>query len=105
MPTLIDHELYPEQRDLEEATRPRTVSVLIVLMFAAVTISYLAAYAAPSALVSANVLAPWPSYDDPRPRWMVTTFALLMGSFVVVGILFRLLGRIQIRQIDAMTEE
>lgn len=105
MATLIDQELYPEERDLEAATRPKTVSVLIVLMFAAISISYLAAYAAPSALVSADVLAPWPSYADPRPRWMVTSFTLLMGSFVIIGILFRLLGKLQIRQIDAMAED
>ena len=105
MPTLIDQEMYPEDRDVEGANRPRTVSVLTVLIFAACAISYLAAYAAPSALVAADVLAPWPSYADPRPRWMVTTFALLMGGFVIIGILFRLLGTLQIRQIDAMADD
>ena len=105
MPTLIDQELYPEERDLERVNRPKTLSVLILLMFAAVTLSYLIAYAAPGALVSADVLAPWPSYADPRPRWMFVSFAGLMGAFIVITGLFRLLGRIQIRQIDAMTDD
>ena len=105
MPTLIDQELYPKDTGLEEANRPRTMSVLIVLMFAATTISYLAAYAMPSALVAANVLSPWPSYTDPRPRWMVMSFFALMGSFVLLHGMFRLLSRFQIRQIDAMSDD
>ena len=105
MPTLIDQELYPQGDDLEAGNRPRTVSVLILLMFAACTLSYLVAYAAPGALVSANVLAPWPSYDDPRPRWMVTSFVLLLGSFILVMMFFRMLSRLSMRRIDAMTEE
>ena len=105
MPTLIDQEMYPEDRDLEAGNRPRTLSVLILLMFAAVTISYLAAYAAPAALVTADVLAPWPSYADPRPRWMFVSFCGLTGSFIVITGLFRLLGRLQSRQIDAMADD
>ena len=105
MPTLIDQELYPEEQDFGRAARPNTFSVLILLMFAATTISYLVAYAAPSALVSADVLAPWPSSADPRPRWMFVSFCGLMGSFIVITGLFRLLGRLQIRQIDAMSDD
>lgn len=105
MPTLIDQDLYPQERESDGANRPRTFSVLILLMFAAVTISYLVAYAAPAALVTADVLAPWPSYADPRPRWMFVSFCGLMGSFIVITGLFRILGRLQIRQIDAMTDE
>ena len=105
MPTLIDQDLYPEGTDVEAASRPNTVSVLIVLMFAACTLSYLIAYAAPGALVSANVLQPWPSYDDPRPRWMVTSFVILLGSFILVMMFFRLLSRLSMRRIDAMADD
>ena len=105
MPTLIDQDMYPEERDIQRGSRPKMFSVLILLMFAATSISYLVAYAAPAALVSADVLAPWPSYADPRPRWMFVSFFGLMGSFIVVTGLFRLLGRLQIRQIDAMTDD
>jgi hypothetical protein len=105
MATLIDQELYPRETDVEATGRPRTLSALILLMFAATTISYLVAYAAPSALVSADVLAPWPSSADPRPRWMTVTFCGILGSFLAITGLFRLLGRLQIRQIDAMAKE
>ena len=36
---------------------------------------------------------------------MFVSFAGLMGAFIVITGLFRLLGRIQIRQIDAMTDD
>ena len=42
---------------------------------------------------------------DPRPRWMLVSFGGIIGSFVAINLLFRLLGRIQIKQIDAMAEE
>ena len=105
MPTLIDQEMYPQESNVEHSGGIRTLSVLILLMFASVTISYLVAYAAPGALVSADVLAPWPSYADPRPRWMFMCFCGLMGSFIILTVLFRLLSRLQIRQIDAMADE
>jgi len=105
MPTLIDNELYPRDSGTEYSNRPKTLSVLIVLMFAAVTISYLIAYAAPTALVSANALQPWPYYADPRPRWMMMSFVGLMSAFVILGGLFRLLSRLQMRDIDAMAKD
>ena len=105
MPTLIDEEMYPQGTDVEAASRPRASSAMIVLMFAACTLSYLIAYAAPGALVSADILKPWPSYDDPRPRWMVTSFVLLLGSFILITMFFRMLSRLSMRRIDAMTED
>ena len=49
MPTLIDQDMYPEEREFQRGNRPKMFSVLILLMFAATTISYLVAYAAPAA--------------------------------------------------------
>ena len=105
MPSLLDQELYPQTNDLESANRPHTLSVLIVLMFAAVTISYVFAYGASGALIAANILAPWPPYDDPRPRWMVTSFVLLLSSFTLVTLFFRMLSRLSMRRIDAIVDE
>jgi hypothetical protein len=105
MPTLIDQELYPQTNDFESANRPHTLSVLVVLMFAAITISYVFAYGASGALVSANILPPWPAYDDPRPRWMVTSFVLLLGSFTLITMFFRMLGRVSMRRIDSIVDE
>ena len=105
MPTLIDDEMYPTGTDVEAAHRPRASSAMIVLMFAACVLSYLIAYAAPGALVSANVIQAWPAYDDPRPRWMVTCFVLLLGSFILITMFFRMLSRLSMRRIDAMTDD
>ena len=105
MPTLIDRDLYPRTPDYEAADRPHTVSVMVVLMFAAVTISYVFAYGASNALISANILPPWPSYDDPRPRWMVTAFVLLLGTFTVITMFFRMLGRQSLRRIDSIAND
>jgi hypothetical protein len=105
MRTFIDDELYPQDSGIERANRPGTFSVLVVLMFAAVTISYLVAYAAPSALVSAKVLQPWQYGGDPRPRWMLLSFIALMGGFVVITGLFRVLSRLQMKDIDATAND
>ena len=106
MPTLIDRELYPqESSDAEYGHRPKTFSVLIVLMVTAVVLSYLAAYALPHALVMADVLEPWPPYNDPRRRWMATAMFVLLSSFVGLWGFFRLLGAVQIRRIDAMAQD
>lgn len=104
MPTLIDRELYPAD-DSDYAPRPRTVSVLTVLMVTAVVLSYLVSYALPHALVAANAMQPWPAYADPRPRWMVLCFTVLLSTFVVLMGIFYLLNALQVRRIDSMVED
>src|SRR5688572_1880537 len=90
MRTLIDHELYPDKVDYAANARPRTISVVVVLMVTAIVVSYLGAYAVPTALVNAEMMAPWPTYDDPRPRWVVMTFVGVLTSFLLIGGLFQL---------------
>lgn len=84
---------------------PRTATVLALLAAAALTFSYLGAYAASDALVAADVLSRWPAGTDPRPRWMLGGFAVLMGLFVVAAVFARFVSRRQLRRIDAMAEE
>jgi len=95
MRTLIDRELYPNEMDPAANTRPRTLSVVTVLMVTAVVLSYLGAYAVPTALVNSNIMEPWPNYDDPRPRWVVMTFVGLLSSFLLMLGLFQVLGALQ----------
>lgn len=85
--------------------RPRTVTVLTLLMTTSLVFSYLFAYGLPAALVGAGMLAPWSSGNDPRMRWMLTVFASMMGVFMCVGGIVRFLSRQQMRRIDAMTED
>ncbi len=95
MRTLIDHELYPDKADYEASARPRTISVVVVLMVTAIVISYLGAYAVPTALVNADMMAPWPVYDDPRPRWVVMTFVGVLTSFLLIVGLFQVINAFQ----------
>lgn len=103
MPTLIDRELDIEENSGEG--RPHTISVLIVLLVTAVVVSYLVGYALPSALVMADVLQPWPPYDDPRRRWMALSLFTVLASYMGLWGFFRMLGARQFRRIDAMAND
>lgn len=83
----------------------KTLLVLLMLVLAAATFSYLSAYAVSDALVSADVLKPPSAGPDPRPRWMAVTFAGVMGAFLAVGLTARLASGRQLRRIDAMTDD
>lgn len=74
-------------------------------MLAALTFSYLGAYAVGGALVDSDVLAHWPSGHDPRPRWMACLFAALLAASLLVSSVARYLSRRQLSRIDAMAEE
>jgi hypothetical protein len=54
------------------------------------------------ALVNAEIVPRWPPGADPRPKWMVSGFFLLMFAFMGVAALFRWLSCRQLRAIDAM---
>ena len=85
--------------------RTRTITSLVMLLVAATIFSYLACFAIPHALVTADVLPAWPAGDDPRPRWMIRTFCALMGSFLLIFGWFRFLSWRQFRGIAAMERE
>jgi ABC-type branched-subunit amino acid transport system permease subunit len=79
--------------------------VLALLTLAALTFSYLGAYAVAGALVDSDVLAHWPPGHDPRPRWMACLFGMLLGASFLVSAIARFLSRRQLSRIDAMAEE
>lgn len=85
--------------------RPRTLTVLAVLMAVALVFSWLFAYALADALVSAELLSPWTTSSDPRPRWLLGCFTGLMLLFGSVAATARALSRRQLRRIDAMDED
>ncbi len=82
--------------------RPRTISVLVFLAVVAVIFSYLIAYAAANALVSAEVIAPWAKGSDPRPKWFGASFLIVMSGFMMLGTFARIVSRRQLRTIDEM---
>ena len=91
-----------EQDTLAMSRPPRTLTVLGLLAVTALTFSYLGSYAVTNALVANEVMRPWSDGQDPRPRWLVTGFCVLMLAFVLVGGFFRVLGRRELKQIEAM---
>jgi hypothetical protein len=103
MPTLIDEDRYPQ--DEMGQSRPHTISVLIVLLVTAMVVSYLVGYALPNALVLADVLQPWPVYDDPRRRWMALSLFTILASYMGLWGFFRMLGAFQFRRIDGMAQD
>jgi hypothetical protein len=85
--------------------RPRTLTVLGLLATAALVLSYLGAYALANALLAAEMIAPWPAGNDPRPRWLVTGFVMLMGFFGAIALAARFFSTRQLRSIEAMEDE
>ena len=94
-----------EQQDILAAERPpRTLTVLGLLALTALTFSYLGSYAITNALVSEHLLQPWSRAHDPRPKWLITGFCVLMLTFMVAGELLRRWGRSDFKAIDEMAD-
>ena len=87
----------------EDFPKPRTLTVLGLLALTAVTFSYLGAYASYNALISAQVIERFQG-PDPRPRWLLTGFCVLMLVFMSAAEIFRRLSSRDLRAIDAMAE-
>ena len=64
----------------------QAAKVALLLLLVAVVFSYLGAFALTNALVSADLLDRWPAGSDPRPRWMLTSFASLTAAFAVIAL-------------------
>lgn len=94
--------------DLDDAppapAKPRTLTVLALLVTAAATFSYLGAYAITDALVRSNVIRAFSRNPDPRPLWAALGFVSVMTAFLLVAMLMRYLSWKQFRRIDQMGE-
>jgi len=84
------------------AQRPKTATVFGLLVGAAGILSYLGAYAMTNAMVAAELLKPWPRDHDPRLKWFLTGFVVLIGLFGGIGALLRFIGSRHLKQIDEM---
>jgi hypothetical protein len=77
---------------LDQPRRPRTLTVLAMLGLFALGLSYLAVYAGTRVLIQADLMSPFPTDGDPRPRWLFWSFVGLLGSFLTIGGVLGLLG-------------
>jgi hypothetical protein len=85
--------------------KPKTATVLALLFTAAVTLSYLGAYAISTALVQADIIRGWSYEDDPRPRWMITGVITLCAVFSFLAVVSRVLSQRQLQRLDALADE
>ena len=82
----------------------KTITVLALLLVAAMVFSYLAAFAATGALLSAGLIDKWPPHADPRPRWMMIAFCSMTGSFTLIATVTKLAAWRQMKRLDASAD-
>jgi|GraSoiStandDraft_47_1057283.scaffolds.fasta_scaffold1361074_1 hypothetical protein len=87
-----------------EPPKAKTPFVVVLLLLAAFTFSYLGAYALPEALASQNMIKRWDPGHDPRPQWMAVTFVVLTVFFLASGAIARLLSSRQFKQLDSLAD-
>jgi hypothetical protein len=85
--------------------RPPTLVVVVLLVVVALLFSYLGAYNVSAALVTADLLAPWPPGDDPRPKWLVTAFLSVVLIFATAGVLMRFASCRSLRDLDRLADD
>lgn len=95
----------PEDRPDAEPRPMRTAPVVALLVLAAGLFSYLGGYAVVGALLAAELISPWAPDRDPRPRWALVTFALMLLTFSSIAWLLRTSSRRQLRRIDEIERE
>ena len=83
---------------------PRKLAVLGLLGLTSLTFSYLGSYAVANVLVSEHIIQPWSRANDPRPRWLITAFCVLMLTLMVGAELLRRWGRSDFKAIDDMAD-
>jgi hypothetical protein len=85
--------------------RPKTATVLGLLALVAAVMSYLGSYAMANALVAADMIKSWPRDHDPRPKWFIIGFVILVSLFTGIGAAARHVSARHLRQIEAMESE
>jgi hypothetical protein len=101
----IDLDTTPSLVPAFQTARPKTLTVVALLAGVALIFSYLIAYAMVNALVAAEVIKRWPAGSDPRFRWFIVTFGILMTVFLGIGALARHSTRRQMRRMEALERE
>ncbi|HSZ57893.1 MAG TPA: hypothetical protein VK797_19675 [Tepidisphaeraceae bacterium] len=93
-----------DEADSVQPPKPKLSMVLGLLVLAAMTFSYLGAYAVTSALANAQMIPPISRDHDPRLRWALCSFVVIMTLCGAVAAFLRLLSRRQFQRIDKMLD-
>jgi hypothetical protein len=87
------------------AKSPRAITVIGLLAAAALLFSYLGAYKVSAALVNADLISPWSTGSDPRPKWLVIGFLVIIATCAAVGVIMRLASCRSLRDIDRIAND
>ena len=93
-----------ELSEQPQASPPRTLTVVGILIGAALIASYLWAYAITNALIAADILSRWQPGHDPRPMRMCIGFVVMMILFTLIAFGAQWMSRRQLKRIDEMEE-
>jgi hypothetical protein len=83
---------------------PRTMTIVLILIAAALIVSYLCAYALTNALIAAELMNRWPPGRDPRPVRMCMGFVVMMSLFTGGAVYAQWASRRQLQRIDEMEQ-
>lgn len=93
-----------EIRDPRVPSPPRMITVLCILIAAALIASYLWAYAVTDALIAVDLMTRWPPGHDPRPMRMCIGFISVMIVFTIIATIAQWISRRQLKHIDEMED-
>ncbi len=94
-----------EIQEPQDASPPKTLTVVCILVAVGLIASYLWAYALTNALVAAEVISRWPPGRDPRPMRMCLGFVTMMSVFTIVAGVAQWMSRRQLKRIDEMGDD
>lgn len=97
-------ELFEDDLPPRPIAKPKTATVLALLLVAAATFSYLGAYCMTDALAHANIIRAIPRDHDPRPRWAAISFVGMVAAFIGTALILRFWSGRHFRRIDKMLE-
>src|SRR5688572_16670151 len=84
---------YDGSDSADTAPKSGLIKVLCLLAVTAVLFSYLGAYAVAGVLANADLIPKWSPAADPRPKWMLAGFILLVVVFSLIALVFRIVSR------------
>ena len=90
--------------DASPDIRPKTSSVLVLLVLAAGLFSYIGAYPMTTALAGANLIAPITADHDPRPIWAGSAFVAILVLAGFIALLLRFVSRQSLKRIETMED-
>lgn len=94
----------PELPASPAAEKPKTFTVLVILLFCVSMLSWLLIYAGTNALIAADMMKPWPAKADPRLEWWGISIVVILALVLVGGRIVPWIITRQASAIDAIAD-